>query len=199
MWGRALGNHRGGATCFTALWFYVGEGLGEGTVPLPGFWRFAQHSSCATGTLPALVLVLNPRGGGSEEVITPKLALEAESPENLVISSVVPNPTGFYSQKLRGFIFLALEPWAVWSDLGLCGLTWGWDPLLPRYPSWFLSTTWKCGTAHSAASASPHCISSPLYSNSSSPPLLPTWMNVASLNHWLSYFHTVQFSGNSGY
>ena len=39
-------------------------------------------------------------------------------------------PTGFYSQKLWGFIFLALEPWAGWSVLGL------WS-LLPRYPSWF--------------------------------------------------------------
>ena len=39
---------------------------------------------------------------------------------------------------------------------GLCGLAWGWDCLLPRYPFWFLSTKWECGTVHSTtATASP--------------------------------------------
>ena len=33
----------------------------------------------------------------------------------------------------------------------------------------------------------------------SSPPLLPVWMNVSSLTPWLLDFHTVRFSGNSGY
>ena len=32
-----------------------------------------------------------------------------------------------------------------------------------------------------------------------SPPLLLVWMNVSSLTSWLSDFHTVQFSGSSGY
>ena len=31
-----------------------------------------------------------------------------------------------------------------------------------------------------------------------SPPLLPVWMNVSSLSPWLSDFHTVRFSFNSG-
>ena len=31
-----------------------------------------------------------------------------------------------------------------------------------------------------------------------SPPLLPLWMNVSSLTPWLSGFHTVRFSVNSG-
>ena len=30
----------------TAVWFCVGQGLGEGTMPLPGFWRFVQPSPC---------------------------------------------------------------------------------------------------------------------------------------------------------
>ena len=46
-----------------------------------------------------------------------------ESLENPAISSATPTPTGFYSQKLWGFIFLALEPWAVQSSLGLGSVT----------------------------------------------------------------------------
>ena len=30
------------------------------------------------------------------------------------------------------------------------------------------------------------------------PPLLPVWMNVSSLNPWLSDFHTAPFSDGSG-
>ena len=43
----------------------------------------------------------------------------------------------------------------------------------------------------------PHCISLPLCPFLS-PPLLPVWMNVASLNSWLLDFHTVWFSESSG-
>ena len=32
-----------------------------------------------------------------------------------------------------------------------------------------------------------------------SPPFLPVWMSVSSLTPWLSDFHTVRFSGSSGY
>ena len=37
-----------------------------------------------------------------------------------------------------------------------------------------------------------------LFPNSVSPPLLPVWMNMASLHPWLSDFHTFRFSGSSG-
>ena len=40
------------------------------------------------------------------------------------VSSTNPTTSGFYSQKLWGLIFLALEPWAGWSGVGL----------FPRYP-----------------------------------------------------------------
>ena len=74
-------------------------------------------------------------------------------PKRLAVSSATPNPTVFYSQKLWGFIFLVLEPWAVWSGLGLGLLAsqvsfpvfihhmWTWDhlfhwlpPPLPHHP-----------------------------------------------------------------
>ena len=71
-------------------------------------------------------------------------ALQEEMPENPMISSTIPTHTGFYSQKLWGFIFLALEPW-------LGGLLWGWDPLLPRYPSNLYLPHEGVGSAHSAS------------------------------------------------
>ena len=40
-------------------------------------------------------------------------------PENPAVSSTTPTSDGFYSQKLWGLIFLALEPWAWWSGVGL--------------------------------------------------------------------------------
>ena len=93
--GQSLRDHQDRETCFTILWlFCVGLELGEGTMSLPGFWRcsqeelsnlpgrkltssthpvssllaFSSHTTCA---LPAVALVLNPRGGGSAYVLSP--------------------------------------------------------------------------------------------------------------------------------
>ena len=63
----------------------------------------------------------------------------------------------------------------------------------------------KCGTTRSAASASPTQSSShglamcSLHPGCLSLALLPIWMNVSSLTPWLSGFHTVWFSGSSGF
>ena len=43
----------------------------------------------------------------------------------------------------------------------------------------------------------PYCRSSP--PSCLSLPLLLVWINVSSLTPWLSDFHTVRFSGSSGY
>ena len=48
-------------------------------------------------------------------------------------------------------------------------------------------------------SSSCRLATSPLHPGCPSLPLLPVWMNVSSLTPWLSDFHTVQFSGSSGY
>ena len=78
---------------------------------------------------------------------------------------------------------------------GLCGLVWIWSHLLPRFPSRFLSTTHECRTTHSASCC---CLTSTtLCPSSPSLPLLPIWMNMASLNPWLSDF-TVQYTSSSG-
>ena len=72
-----------------------------------------------------------------------------EFPENLAVFSAAPTHTGFYS-RYYGY----LSSWS-WNP-GLCGLAWGWNCSLPRYPSKFLSTTCVCGTTYSATAASPH-------------------------------------------
>ena len=71
---------------------------------------------------------------------------------------------------------------------GLCCLAWGWDLSLPKYPS-------RVNTGLSVPLPPPLCTTVPPLSVT--PPLLPAWMNVASLNPWLSDFHTVQFSVSS--
>ena len=66
-------------------------------------------------------------------------------------SSSTPSPsasilTGFYSQKLWGLLFLALESWAGGPSVGQGPLTPQEGPLQPRYPFQFLSATCGSGT-----------------------------------------------------
>ena len=90
------------------------------------------------------------------------------------------NPYRFYDQRFWDFIF------PCWNT-GLCGLSCS-SVILPGY----LHT--KVGPL---GLPPPPCCQSSL-SWLRSPHLLPVWMNVSSLNLWLSYFHTVWFSGSSG-
>ena len=57
---------------------------------------------------------------------------------------------------------------------GLCGLAWGWDHSLSRYPSQFLFNTCECGTAHDGSAtvapspchtSSPHLSAPPTHLN----------------------------------
>ena len=91
----------------------------------------------------------------------------------------------------------ALSSWR-W-DPGQCGLAFVWDRSLPKHPSRFLST--MCDMM------GPPVLPPPLRATpclrafapvSLTPPLLPTWMNVASLNPLSSDFHTARFSEGSG-
>ena len=110
-------------------------------------------------------------------------------PVRLGVSAAASTPTGFFSQRLWGFISLHWNP-------GLRGLSH--SPVVPS--GW---STCKYGTTHFTSchlawSASLHLAKSPSYPNCPSPPLLPVWMNV-SFTLWLFDFHTVWFSGSSDY
>ena len=109
-----------------------GQGLREGIVLFPALWRLAQHSHFfqSLHTLPICYWHPSTCCPGSESqsgwvCICSKSvwALQAKSPENLVVSAAALTPTDFYSQKFWGFIFLVLEPWAGQSGLVLGSLT----------------------------------------------------------------------------
>ena len=101
---------------------------------------------------------------------------------NPAVSSAAPTTTGFYSQ-IRGLIFLVLELWARWSGLGLGSLAPEVSLPIVIYHMWIRDC--------------PFCISVPLCLFLSVP-LLPGWVNVASLNPWLLDFHSAHFSDGSG-
>ena len=174
-------------------------------MPVPGFWGFAWYllhfqllhplpiydwhpSSCCHS--------LESQNGWVCVCFKTVWALQVEFPENLAVSSAVPLPTAFYSQKLWGFIFQALEPQAVQSSLGL-GLL---DPkvsfliFIHHMIMWDHLCLFCC---HHCLSVQYH-VSLPLHPISISLPILPIWMNVASLNPWLQDFHTAQCSDGSG-
>ena len=113
------------------------------------------------------------------------------SPVRLRVCPTAATPTGFFSQRFWGFIFLHWDP-------RLSGLSH--SPVVPPGLS-----TCKCffkphSTSHHLtwSAKHSHLALSPLYPSCLSPPLLPVWMNGSSLTPWLSDFHTVLFSGSSG-
>ena len=83
----------------------------------------------------------------------------------------------------------------------MCSLAWDWDCLLPTWiipPNFYLPHV-NVGLSISLPSP-PLCTSlHSLCPGSSTLPLLPVRMNAASLNSWLSDFHTARFSDGSGH
>ena len=123
---------------------------------LPGFWMFAQHSPISshftplpyvTGTLPAVALLVNPRVGGFVYVLSLCGPFKWTLLRNWQFLLPPQPPLVFTSRSYGDLSFWCWNP-------GLCVLVWGWDSLLPRCPSGFLSTTWDRGTAHSVVTAS---------------------------------------------
>ena len=114
------------------------------------------------------------------------------SPVRLGVSPTTPTPTGFYGQKFLRLSFPTLEPWVAWSVS------------LPSCSSQFIYTQmWDHTVCQPQPcpprSSSHHLAGSPLCPSCPSAPLLLVWMIVSSFTPWLSGFHTVQFSGSSGY
>ena len=90
--------------------------------------------------------------------------------------------------------------WVVWSGAGSLALR----VLLPDFylPHVDVGAPIFCPCSSLSHSAMLLCTSPALHTSlriSASPPLLPVWMNVASLNPCLSDFHTAQFSDYSGW
>ena len=90
------------------------------------------------------------------------------SPGRLLVFLATTTSTGFYSQRLWGFI----SPYCF-----LCGLS-----CSPVVPPGLSAQMWD----HLVCQPPPCC--------ESSPSLLLVWMNVSSLTAWLPDFHTVRFS-----
>ena len=147
------------------------------------------HLPYATGTFLSVALVVIHGAGAFVYIAGPLNGLFWEI-RSLFSCSTFPS-TGFYSQKLRGFLFPALE---------LCSLSWVWDCSLPRYPSSFYPPHVNMEPPTLSLLLPPLCTTPhPLFPNTPSPPLLPVWMNMAALNPWLLDFHTILFSGSSEY
>ena len=108
----------------------MGGAQKKGQWLLPGLWSFlweeavswhpvASHFNFSLYATDALL-------AESQRVCVSSKSMQAlldESPDSLAVYFAAPTPIDFYSQKLWGFIFLALEPWAVQSGLGLGPLT----------------------------------------------------------------------------
>ena len=119
------------------------------------------------------------------------------SPVRLGVSLAAATPTSFYSQKFWGFISLGCMVCITPQLLILVYLHS--NVGLPQSASCCLaSPSPPCTT--SPAQCSSCCFAvHPLRPGCPSLPLLPVWMNVSSFTPWLLDFHTVQFSGSSGY
>ena len=170
-----------------------GRGLRKGTILPPGLWSFVREEAVPWHLSWWQTLQFLPichwcpsrchSGAGAQRewvCIRPKSVvgpLGGDAWES-------PTPTGFTARSYGD-----LSSWH-WNP-GLGSLVWGGDLSLPLYLSRFLSTTRGLGPPIPCIHASP--------SVSESPSLLPIWINVASLIPWLSYFHTAQFSDNSGW
>ena len=129
MWARALGRRQGGATRFTALWLCVGGGLGEGTMlclasgGLLGTCSVSSHfahSPYATGALPAVALVQNPRVSGFAYVLRQGRPFKWSLLKVWQFLLPPQHPQVFAARSYGD-----LSSWR-WNS-GLCGLAWGWD------------------------------------------------------------------------
>ena len=142
-----------------------------------------------TVALPVVALVFNPRAGGFAYILRPCRSFKHSF---LKIWQFLPLPQ---PPELWGFIFLVLEPWAVWSGLGLGYLTPRISFLIFIHHAWMWDHLWPFCSCHLSLS---HHVSWPLCPISASQPLITVWMMVVSLSPWLSDFHTAWFSDSSG-
>ena len=100
--------------------------------------------------------MLNPRVGGFAYLLRSRGPLTRSF---LKLWQFLPPPQSPLLFAARCYGGLSSGCW----NPGLCGLAWGWDHLLPRSPSWFLSTTHECETIPIRCCLSPpHGVPMPL-------------------------------------
>ena len=188
------GSERGQCCCL-ASGVFPSNKLSPSTHPVASHSNFSPDD---TGALSAVALVLNPRGGESTYVLNlcgPFKRSVLKIPQFLLH----PNPP---LQFLQPEIMESYLPgsrilgWVVWSGVRiphprgiLPGFYLPHGDMGPPVPPVLLHTILHLhDSLH--LSTSLHV--------SVSLPLLPAWINVASLNLWLLVFHTALFSDNSG-
>ena len=92
---------------------------------LPNTCSVSSHFTCslhATSALPTVALVLNPRVGGSTQMLSPCRPFK-QSLLNIQQFLLLPQLPLVFTARIWGFIFLSLESWAVWFGLWLGSLT----------------------------------------------------------------------------
>ena len=111
-----------------------------------------------------------------------------DSPKKPVVSSATPIPICFYNQEFWGFIFLALEPWVMRSDLELGSVA----PKvsLPNFVHHMQALRLPTPPLH----AKLHLLTSPPQLCTST---TPTCLDEFCFFNWLLDFHTIWFSGSS--
>ena len=186
MRGGALGVHQGGAT-HSVLWCCLwGRNPRRNNAVRPAL-RWLSVTSPPTHKQIGLFWCWFPVGWVCVCSRTLRVS-PMNSPVRLGVSPIAAIPTGFYRQR-----FEALFPCAGTLSC-VVSLT----------PHLFLlvylhANVGQPTTAWPTWSSSCCLASCPLHPSCPSLPLLPIWMNISSLILWLSAFHTVWFSGSSGY
>ena len=156
-------------------------GLREGAMLLPGLWNFVQDEAISQYSPWCQALQFLPECHWCHSSCCPAAKAQREwvciSPKSIVglfggdswescSFFHFPTPSSFYSQKLWGLIFLTLEPWAGWSDVGLGSLT-------PEVclPIFFITCVWGTNCSTSPCLSVPLCNSPHLH-----PSYLSGWM-----------------------
>ena len=201
MWAGALSNRQGGATYFTTFWLCVEGGLREGTMPLlasegllgtcPVSSHFT-HFLYAAGALPAAALLVKLRVGGFEYILNLFEPFKQWKPRHFFHCH---NPYCFLQPEVIGISLPGAGTLGctVWPGAGIT-CSQGIPPeFYPPHMNVGLSILLRPSPLHAVL----HLGASPPIS--ATLPLLPIYMNVASLNPWLLCFHTAQFSDGSGF
>ena len=188
--GGALCVHQGGVTLVAALWCCTwGRGREGVMAPAPLSTRFQSFTPLPT-------MKLGPSGAGSRvgglvHALGPRGSLQRPLLWGWEFLPPPQPPQVFTMRDYETFF-----PGA--GTLG-CAVCLAPQLLLLVYPQTNVGSLGLPAAATPARFSSLGLATTPLLPSCLLPPLIPVWMNVSTLTPWLLDFHTVQFSGSSGY